>query len=67
MEIKRIVENLQYQQDQDSNLIQVADLAASAFSAKYNRKNNKFFTKYKEFLRKSPGGRIEGFGLKIFP
>ena len=67
MEVKRVVENLQYQQDQDSNLVQVADLVASAVSVKYNRKNNKFFTKYKKFLRKSPRGRIEGYGLKIFP
>ena len=67
MEIKRIVENLQYQQDKYSNLVQVADLVASAFSVKYNRKNDKFFKKYEKFLRRGPRRIIDGYGLKIFP
>ena len=67
MQVKRIVENLQYQQDQDNNFIQVADLVAYALSLKYNCKKDRFYTKYKKFLRKSPRGRIEGYGLKIFP
>lgn len=66
-EVERVVENLTFQKDDESNFLQVADLIASAFSFEYNRKISKFSSRYRPLLRKSDIGVVEGYGLKEFP
>lgn len=65
--LTRIVSNLIYEKDDDSNFLQVADLVAHAFATEYNRNIDKFSSHYKELLRRGPNGKVEGYGLKIFP
>lgn len=64
--IYKIVENLTFQLDDDNNFLQIADLVAGAFSAKYNRKLNKFSSPYKKLLRKKSDGTVLRYGIKVF-
>jgi hypothetical protein len=65
--IKKVFENLSFQKDDTNNCLQIADLVASAFSLEYNVNNNKFSYRYKQFLRKDKNGKVDGFGIKVFP
>lgn len=65
--INNIIENMSFQSDNYNNFIQIADMAASAFSSEYNRKITKYSAKYKTLLRKNDKGNVTGFGIKIFP
>lgn len=65
--INKIIDNLTFQNDNDNNFIQIADLVAAAFSAEYNRNLRKFSSPYKKLLRASPHGKVLGYGIKIFP
>jgi hypothetical protein len=65
--LTRIVESLTFEKDDKNNFLQISDLIAGAFAYEYNRNVDKFSSPYKELLRKSPNGKVEGYGLKIFP
>ena len=66
---QRVVENLIFQDDNDSNFIQVADLVAAAISQKYNNGNDTYYRLYESIIRRNPENNKEtvGYGLKIFP
>ena len=65
--INKVIDNLTFQNDNDNNFIQIADLVAAAFSAEYNRNLRKFSSPYKKLLRAGPHGKVLGYGIKIFP
>lgn len=65
--VKRIIENLTYQADDENNFLQIADLIASAFSYDYKKNTERFSSRFKPLLRKSKSGVVKGFGLKEFP
>ena len=66
---QRVVENLIFQKDNESNFIQVADLVAAAISQKYNHGKSAYYLKYKPIIRRNPENnkKLLGYGLKIFP
>ncbi len=65
--INKIIDNLTFQNDNDNNFIQIADLVAAAFSAEYNRNLSSFSSPYKKLLRTDIHGEVLGYGIKIFP
>ncbi|WP_416222322.1 DUF3800 domain-containing protein [Sphingosinicella sp. LY1275] len=47
--------------------IQFADMVAGAIGRRYNSQDHLFFDKIEGSLRRSPGGKVEGFGIVKFP
>ena len=66
-EINNICENMIFLDDNDTNLLQLVDIIASAINGKYNRNGDSWFNRISSVIRKSKDGKIEGYGLKIFP
>ena len=64
---KNICENLIFFEDKDNNLLQIVDMIAAAISGKFNRSIDVWFEKIKPIIRNNGSGRIEGYGIKIFP
>ena len=68
MDLTQIVEHLHFLDDDHSNHLQIADLICAAFYGKYNRNADYYYKKIESRIRKcSKTGKIEGFGIKIFP
>ena len=61
-----IIENLIFLDDNESNHLQIADLACSAVAQKFNRNRPQYFDKISSRFH-NRGGELQGYGLKIFP
>lgn len=67
MPLKHICENLSFQQDNDNNMLQIVDMLAYGISGKYNFNQDRWFKKIEKIIRKNSNGKMEGYGIKIFP
>lgn len=65
--LNNILENLIFMNDEYSNCLQVVDMICAAISGKFNRNIDIFFNKIEGKIRKSKDGKMQGYGLKIFP
>ncbi len=63
----RVSENLIFFNDEDCQLLQIADMVCYAISLKYNKHQDYWYEKILPYIRKSKNGIILGYGLKIFP
>jgi len=65
--LKNIYENLMSDDDAKNNFLQISDMIGAAISGKYNFNKDEWFDKLKGSIRKSSEGKIEGYGIKVFP
>lgn len=66
-EMDLIAEDLIFLDDNYCIPLQIVDMICSAISAKYNRNKDYYFNKILKNIHKSNEGKIEGYGIKIFP
>lgn len=64
---KHLVESLFFQPSEISVGVQLADMVAGAVWRKYEKGDDYWFKALEPSLRKSPGGKIEGYGIVKFP
>jgi len=65
--VNYIFENVFFDDDETNNMLQIADMVAAGISSKYNHGTDRYFKLIEPILRKSKEGKVEGYGLKIFP
>jgi len=66
-QLNHICENLTFQDDEDNNMLQITDMIAAAMFAKFNRSSDVWYNKIEKIIRHNSDGKIEGWGLKVFP
>lgn len=66
-QVEHVCEGLGFMDDDDSNMLQIADRIASAVSSKFNQGITKWYDKLDPILHRSRDGTKDGYGLKLFP